>query len=319
MRAATNGLRMVQEQSYATGGWGPDEAFVIPGKGLLAASLGTSRSSFETPCGAYGQFKITRYLLRVTHDSRYGDSMEQVLYGTAAGAKPLQADGTSFYYSDYNNQDAKKVFYKDKWPCCSGTFPQLTADYGISTYLPATNGVYVNLFLPSKLTWMQGGAKATLTQTTNYPTSNTTTLEFDLAKQEEFTIYLRVPAWADSNTRVSVNGKRVEGDATPGKFVAVSRTWKNGDRIEYEMGMPVRLLPVDPENPQIVAAVRGPVALFGVGNLPASFTRAQLLSAKPVSASSSDLSLEAAGGNVVLRPFGSIGNETYRLYHKVDA
>lgn len=318
MRAATNGLRMVQEQSYATGGWGPDEAFVIPGKGLLAASLGTSRSSFETPCGAYGQFKITRYLLRVTHDSRYGDSMEQVLYGTAAGAKPLQADGTSFYYSDYNNQDAKKVFYKDKWPCCSGTFPQLTADYGISTYLPATNGVYVNLFLPSKLTWMQGGAKATLTQTTNYPTSNTTTLEFDLAKQEEFTIYLRVPAWADSNTRVSVNGKRVEGDATPGKFVAVSRTWKNGDRIEYEMGMPVRLLPVDPENPQIVAAVRGPVALFGVGNLPASFTRAQLLSAKPVSASSSDLSLEAAGGNVVLRPFGSIGNETYRLYHKVD-
>ena len=37
LRAATNGLRMVQEQSYATGGWGPDEAFVVPGKGLLAA------------------------------------------------------------------------------------------------------------------------------------------------------------------------------------------------------------------------------------------------------------------------------------------
>jgi DUF1680 family protein len=319
LRAATNGLRMVQEQSYATGGWGPDEAFVVPGKGLLAKSLGTSRSSFETPCGAYGQFKITRYLLRVTGDSRYGDSMEQVLYGTIAGAKPLQADGISFYYSDYNNQDAKKVDYKDKWPCCSGTFPQLTADYGISTYLPATNGVYVNLFLPSKLTWTQGGAKATLTQTTNYPTANTTTLKFDLAKQEEFTVYLRVPAWADSNTRVSVNGKRVESEVAPGKFMAVSRTWKSGDRIEYELGMPVRLLAVDPETPQIVAAVRGPVALFGVGNLPASFTRAQLLGAKPVSASSSDLSVEAAGGKVVLRPFGSIGNESYRLYHKVDA
>jgi len=32
----------VQEQSYATGGWGPDEAFVVPGKGLLEASLGTT-------------------------------------------------------------------------------------------------------------------------------------------------------------------------------------------------------------------------------------------------------------------------------------
>src|SRR6266849_10501423 len=86
LRAAVNGLRMVQEQSYATGGWGPNEAFVEPGKGLLAASLGTTRSSFETPCGAYGQFKITRYLLRVTRDSRYGDCIERVLYNTVAGA-----------------------------------------------------------------------------------------------------------------------------------------------------------------------------------------------------------------------------------------
>ncbi len=49
LRAATNGLRFVHEQSFATGGWGPDEAFVEPGKGLLDASLGTTHASFETP------------------------------------------------------------------------------------------------------------------------------------------------------------------------------------------------------------------------------------------------------------------------------
>src|SRR6185437_11732947 len=96
LRAATNGLRMVQEQSYATGGWGPSEAFVEPGKGMLAASLDKTHAAFETPCGAYGHFKITRYLLRTTRDSRYGDSMERVLYNTVAGAKPILADGTSF-------------------------------------------------------------------------------------------------------------------------------------------------------------------------------------------------------------------------------
>src|SRR5579863_1411610 len=248
LRAATNGLRMVQEQSYATGGWGPDEAFVVPGKGLLAASLGKTRSSFETPCGAYGQFKITRYLLRVTRDSRYGDSMEQVLYNTIAGAKPILPDGTSFYYSDYNADAAKKVYYKDKWPCCSGTFPQLTADYGISSYYPAKDGIYVNLFLPSKVSWMQDGSHVTLTQQTNYPVSNTTQLQLETPRAEEFTIYLRVPAWADAKTRLSVNGKKIEGDVIPGKFLAVSRTWKNGDRIEYEMGMPVRLQAVDAQN-----------------------------------------------------------------------
>ena len=59
--------------------------------------------------------------MRVTGDSRYGDSMERVLYNTILGAKPLRPDGTSFYYSDYNN-NASKFYYEQKWPCCSGTF-----------------------------------------------------------------------------------------------------------------------------------------------------------------------------------------------------
>ena len=314
LRAAANGLRMVQEQSYATGGWGPDEAFVEPGKGLLAASLGTTHASFETPCGAYGQFKITRYLLRVTRDSRYGDSMEQVLYNTVAGAKPIVPDGTSFYYSDYNNGDAKKVFYKDKWPCCSGTFPQLTADYGISSYYPATDGIYVNLFIPSRVSWIQNGVACTLTQHTSYPTTNTTQLELRSARAEEFTIYLRVPAWADTNTRITVNGKKVEGDVLAGKFFALTRTWKDGDRLEYEIGMPLRLQAVDPQNPQIVALVRGPLALFAVGRVPSTISRGQLLAASAAAATSEEWVAQGDAGKVSFRPFSAIKDETYRLY-----
>lgn len=315
-RAASNGLRMVREQSYVTGGWGPNEAFVVPGKGLLGASLGTTHSSFETPCGAYGQFKITRYLLRVTRDSSYGDSMEQVLYNTIAGAKPIQPDGTSFYYSDYNRDDAKKVYYKDKWPCCSGTFPQLTADYGISSYYQAKDGVYVNLFLPSKLTWSQSGAQCTLTQTTNYPAANTTQMAFELSRPETFTVYVRVPAWADAKTRVSVNGKRVEGEVTPGKFFAVSRTWKSGDRIEYEIGMPVRLQAVDDQNPQLVALLAGPLALFADSGLPADFSKAALLRATE---SSGVWSVLAGAQKVTFKPFEGIADEQYRLYQTVQS
>ena len=134
LRAARNGFDFVlTTQSFATGGWGPNEEFRVPGSGDLAASLEKTHSSFETPCGAYGHFKVARYLMRVTGDSRYGDSMERVLYNTILGAKPLRPDGTSFYYSDYNN-NASKFYYEQKWPCCSGTFPQVTADYGISSY-----------------------------------------------------------------------------------------------------------------------------------------------------------------------------------------
>lgn len=317
LKAASNGLRMVQEQSYATGGWGPNEAFVIPGQGLLDDSLGTTHATFETPCGAYGHFKITRYLLRVTKDSRYGDSMERVLYNTIAGATPILADGTTFYYSDYH-YNAVKVHYRDKWPCCSGTFPQLTADYGISSYYQASDGIYVNLFLPSRLSWSQNGTKCTLTQTTEYPTANTTQMQFTMPRAEAFTVYVRIPAWAGAKSRLAVNGAKAEAELVPGKFLAVQRTWKDGDRIELELEMPLRLEAIDEQNPYRVALMRGPVAMFGIAPIPARLTRKQLLSAVPSSESKEDLRVQTDTGGVIMRPFASIMSESYRLYQTVE-
>jgi uncharacterized protein len=317
LRAAVNGLRMVQDQSYATGGWGPNEAFVEPGKGQLGASLGTTHSSFETGCGAYGHFKITRYLLRITKDSRYGDSMERVLYNTIAGATPILADGTTFYYSDYNNTDAKKVHYKDKWPCCSGTFPQLTADYGISSYYKSPDGIYVNLFIPSRVSWSKNNTSCTLTQTTRYPAANTTQLDFALSHPETFTVYVRIPEWAGAKSSLAVNGRRDEKDLTPGQFFALQRTWKNGDRVELELDMPMRLEPVDQQNLNEVALMHGPIALLAVGDIPARIKRNELLAAAKVPGSE-DWQTQAGGQTLTLRPFASVMSEDYRLYQTVE-
>lgn len=318
LRAARNGLQFVHDQSYVTGGWGPNEAFVEPGRGLLDESLGTTHASFETPCGAYGHFKITRYLLRTTRDSRYGDSMERILYNTVAGATPILADGTSFYYSDYNNS-AQKVHYKDKWPCCSGTFPQLTADYGISSYYKGDDGIYVNLFMPSRVSWSQNNTQVTLTQTTEYPRTETTQLGFSLARPETFTVYVRIPAWAGPKTTISVNGGRSEAAVEPGKFLALKRTWKDGDRVEAEFEMPLRLDPVDNENRNNVALVRGPLALFAVNDIPANITGKQLLAATKVAQSSHDWSTKTENGVLTFRPFMEIMSENYRLYIRTSA
>jgi DUF1680 family protein len=317
LRAATNGFRMVREQSYATGGWGPDEAFVVPGQGLMEASLGGTHSSFETVCGAYGHFKITRYLLRVTKDSRYGDSMERVLYNTIGGALPILPDGTSFYYADYNNS-ARKVHYKDKWPCCSGTFPQLAADYGISSYYSSKDGIYVNLFLPSRVSWSQNNTKCTLTQTTEYPKANTTQLDFALSSPESFAVYVRIPAWAGAKTTLSVNGRRTDSPVVPGKFLALQRTWKDGDRVELEMDLSLHLEAIDEQSPYRVALMYGPLALFAVGEIPARMTRAQMLAATSVPGSSSDWLVRTDAGNLTFRPFSSIMSEEYRLYQRVE-
>src|ERR1700693_518901 len=253
LRAAKNGFEMLQStQSFATGGWGPNEAFGEPGTGQLGASLTTTHASFETPCGAYGHFKITRYLLRVTKDSRYGDSMERVLYNTILGAWPIQADGTSFYYSDYATS-GKKGWHRDKGPCCSGTFPQLAADYHISAYLRAADSVYVNLFTPSVVRWNDGGGKYSLTQKTKYPFENKVQIQVSSTRAVEYTIYVRIPAWARPNPVLAVNGKRVSDPVDPGTFASIRRTWKEGDRLELELPMPLRLGAVDANTTNLVA------------------------------------------------------------------
>jgi hypothetical protein len=318
LRAAKNGFDFLRTtQSFATGGWGPDEQFREPGSGEIGASLTKTHSSFETPCGSYGHFKITRYLLRATRDSHYGDSMERVLYNCILGAKPIEKDGHGFYYSDYN-KDGSKFYHPYRWHCCTGTFSQVTADYGISSYFSDGQGIYVNLYVPSRVKWTRAGKRIALTQLTNYPHHPTTQIEVAVDTLTAFPVYLRIPAWAGPKTTVAVNGKRIVSSPEPGRFARVDRTWKSGDRIEVEFDMPTALEAVDPQHPNLVAAVHGPLALFSVGEIPATVRRQDLLAATQVSAGSTDWQMKTANGPVTLRPFASIHDERYRLYLNVE-
>jgi hypothetical protein len=205
LRAAKNGFDMVLAQSFATEGWGPDEQLRPTGTADVYDSLTSTHSSFETPCGSYEHFKLTRYLLRVTRDTRYGDSMERVMYNTILGALTLQSDGRTFYYSDYNFK-GKKVYSNHRWPCCSGTMPQIAADYRISTYFRDGSDVFVNLYIPSTLWWTDDGAQISLTQKGEYPYQPQVTFEVKTSKAATFAVNLRIPAWAEGAS-LAVNGK----------------------------------------------------------------------------------------------------------------
>jgi DUF1680 family protein len=270
LRAAKNGFDIVLRQSYATGGWGPDEQLRVVGSEDLFNSLTKTHNHFETPCGSYAHFKITRYLLRVTRDSTYGDSLERVMYNTALGAKPLEADGRAFYYSDYNVKGSK--FYHDaRWPCCSGTLPQVAADYRICAYFRDSDAIYVNLYVPSTVRWTRGDSQITLTQKSNYPFEGAVQFEVATSKPEEFAINLRIPAWAQQPA-VTVNGKAVSGPVERGKFATIRRQWKTGDRIELEIPMRSRLEPINPWHPNTVALMSGPLVLFALPNSPRTLT-----------------------------------------------
>lgn len=314
LRAAKNAFDMLTEQSFATGAWGPDEVLRAPGSGDLAGSLTNTHSSFETPCGSYAHFKLTRYLLRITRDPRYGDSMERMMYNTILGAKPLQSDGKAFYYSDYNFAGSK-VYSPHRWPCCSGTITQVAADYRINTYFRDEQGVYVNLYIPSTLKWLQNGTQASLTQKSAYPFDSLITFDVTLATPSEFAVQFRIPAWAQGAS-LSVNGKRDTPEMVSGTFASIRREWKTGDRLELRLPMALRLEPIDDAHPDLVALLSGPLVLFPTGTPPAKLIARDLLSAK--NTGPGKWQLAGASERLQLRPFFSIEDEPYSTYFKLS-
>ena len=319
LRAASNAFEMIAAtQSFATGAWGPNESFSAPGSGALYESLTSTHRGFETPCGSYAHFKLTRYLLRVTRDGRYGDSMERVFYNTVLGVKPLQTDGRAFYYSDYHSP-GRKTYFPDAWPCCSGTLPQVACDYRILAYFRDADGIFVNLYTPSTLRWTTAdGAQFMLAQTGDYPLEGRIAMRLGTSRPSSFTLRMRIPAWASGPTRstVRVNGVRVPAPAEKG-FATIRRRWNDGDRIELELQLPMRLEAVDRNHPDTVALVRGPLVLFPITEGAAHVTRRQLLSAARLPGTSG-WQAGTASGPLRLLPFTAIEEQQYTTYLNVS-
>jgi hypothetical protein len=323
LAATQQGFDMITAQSFATGGWGPDEHFIVPGSGALGASLTNQSKSFETPCGAFAHFKLTRYLLRITRDSRYGDSMERVLYNTVLGATPIQPDGHAFYYSDYTLR-AKKTFHPDRWPCCSGTLPMIAADYAISTCFTEPQGIYVNLYVPASVTWKQNNEPCGLVIETDYPYAPGVIMTLRLPRPQTFTLNLRIPAWAQG-ANLKINGAERQS-LEPGRFAAIRREWRPADRIELELPLKQSVESVDAQHPDTMALLAGPLVLMRIlgadavaaNAAPSQVTRASLLAAQRDPDGKHEWhSRTDAGSRFQLKPFLDIEAEIYSAYQRV--
>jgi DUF1680 family protein len=251
-----------------------------------------------------------------------------VLYNTLLGVKPVLEDGTSFYYSDYH-YSATKTYrgafpgskYRwdldPKWPCCSGTFPQVTADYGISSYLRSSDGVFVNFYVPSRLNWVRGSTRCSLLQETDYPAGNEITFTLTTSLPDDFVVYLRIPAWAGKGTTISVNGRRITSELAKGSFFPIRKEWKSGDRIEFEIDHTLHYEAVDAHHPDQVAVLRGPQVLFALSDVQPQLSRHDLVGMKIEKSKGHDWLVQTGSAEIRVRPFGPIENETYQTYWKI--
>jgi DUF1680 family protein len=141
-------------------------------------------------------------------------------------------------------------------------------------------------------------------------------MRLELSSPLEFSVYLRVPAWAGRQTSVSVNGARLKDVPLPGTFFALHRNWKSGDIIELDVDQPVRSEAVDLQTADQVALVRGPQVLFAISEKQPELTREQLSHLRLAKVGNNDWTLDLGQSSALLRPFASIGDEVYQTYWK---
>ena len=260
LRIIKNAFDYLQNvQCYVTGGFGPSEFIVAPDGGLGRA-LDTRQDSFETGCGSWAAFKLTRYLMQFTGEARYGDWTERIFYNGIGAALPVTAEGKNFYYSDYRVDGGLKVYNWEAWTCCSGTYIQAVADYHNIIYYKDALSLYVNLFVPSEVIWTRTDGEVKLTQETNYPEAETSALTLKLQRPAKFGLKFRVPAWVNDMS-IKVNGANASVECKPGAWASMEREWNSGDRVEIKIPLAARMLPVDRQHPNRVAVARGPVAM----------------------------------------------------------
>jgi uncharacterized protein len=315
LRAIRNAWDMLEQtQQYASGGWAPSEAFVKPNSGELGASLTGTRNHFETPCGYYAHSKLARYLLSFTGDARYGDGLERVLLNTVLGAIEPDDNGGYFYYSDYQGR-ANKGYYHRQWPCCAGTLLQSVADYPINLYFWDARGIYVNLFAESEVIWQTNNVAVKLTQRTQYPDAETVELRVEPQAPAEFAVNVRIPGWLERPAQLSVNGTPVSVKSDRGAFATIHRRWRKNDTVEITLPFSFRLAPIDGQNPNTVAVMRGPVMMTAI-DPPAelSATASALAQMQTVPGKPLEFDCRTSSGTVRMRPFYQVQRETYSTY-----
>ncbi len=190
----------------------------------------------------------------------------------------------------------------DGFSCCNGTALESSTKLQNSIYFRSADNraLYVNLYVPSTLTWTE--RKITVTQATAYPKEDRTQLV--IGGKGRFDLNVRVPHWATKGFLVKINGRDFSVDAVPGSYMTISRKWKKGDTVELRMPFKFYLEPVmDQQN--IASLFYGPVLLAAQEPAPRTEWRKVTLDASDISKSiTGDPSkLEFMIDGVVYKPF----------------
>jgi hypothetical protein len=257
------------DRSYVIGG-DSDREYFFP-TNAFAAHL--SAETAET-CNTYNMLKLTRHIFEWQPSAVTMDFYERALYNDILASQDPETGMFTYFMS--LKPDHFKTFStpENSFWCCVGTGMENHAKYGDTIYFHGDNSLFLNLFIPSELSWPE--KRLVVRQETRFPESDTTRLSFKCEQPARLALEIRWPAWSDKIS-VRVNGKKQKISGAPGSYISVEREWQNGDQVEIQLPMKLHVEPLPGTN-NIVAVLYGPIVLagdLGTNEMPRPYARNQ--------------------------------------------
>jgi len=329
---------VVDHHAYCTGSNSDKEHFFLPDHQSEHLTGYTGES-----CNVYNMLKLTRHLFCANPDVKYADYYEKALYNHILGQQDDKTGMVAYFLPMLAG--AHKVYSTpdSSFWCCVGTGFESQAKFGEAIYYHTEKALYVNLFIPSVLTWKE--KSLTVRQETNYPNDGKTTFAIQTNTAVSMPMYIRYPSWAVSGATVRVNGKNFRVQQKPGSYICIDRKWKTGDKLEINFPMSLHLVPT--ENESVAAIAYGPIVLAGVMGTegmakPAPFSNPKLyndyytynfhvpanivkelklnkdnLSNSIIPVAGSNLTFKTVQEGVVLKPLYAIHQQRYVVYWNI--
>ncbi|KAG7406605.1 hypothetical protein DER46DRAFT_75298 [Fusarium sp. MPI-SDFR-AT-0072] len=313
---------VVNKHTYAIGGNSQAEHFRAPD-----AIAGFLTDDTCEACNSYNMLKLTRELWALNPtDASYFDFYEKALLNHLLGQQNPSSDhGHVTYFTPLKAGGRRGVGpawgggtwstdYNSFW-CCQGTGVETNTKLMDSIYFHTSDTLYVNLFTPSKLNWSQ--KKVSVTQTTDFPESDTSTFKIS-GDTSEWTLAVRIPSWT-SKASIKINGQAANVAIQSGKYALIKRQWKSGDTVTVQL--PMSLHTVAANDDQTLGAIAfGPVILagnYGQSTLNGNPT-IDLASIKRKGNTGLTFGAASGGKAVELGPFYDAQGFNYAVYWKLS-
>ncbi len=232
---------MVATKLYLTGGLGSRHSDEAIGDRY---ELPSERAYTET-CAAIATMQWGWRMFLATGAAEYLDVFEIVLYN--AYAVGLSADGTAFFYDNplqRRPDHAQRSGAEDdgeplrrSWfgcPCCPPNVIRWMAQLQDYVAAQRDGALYLGLYADARI---DAGAFAVQVQTT-YPWDGEIRITVDRAPDDEQSLVLRVPSWADE-ADLFVNDAPTDHVADGG-WLTVKQIFAAGDEIRLVLRMPAR-------------------------------------------------------------------------------